>query len=271
MWIYSPEMFNAIEVQGYKFNIIKGYYFEKANIFKEFVEDLYNLRLKYPKSDPMNMIAKLLMNSLYGKFGMDPDLALNKFYIVNDIELDNLMNDKSIIILTDPIVLNISIDNSSNYLVSTSFKSTKSDDDDLNNSSSLNVNIAIASAITAYSRIIMSQYLADDQLNIYYTDTDSITVDKPLDNKYIGNDLGKFKLETEYKEAIFLAPKVYAGYTTDGKYICKIKGFTDTVPRFALDELKTLLNINNHLNLEHNKSSANFNYCYAKGVNKFYY
>jgi hypothetical protein len=28
------------------------------------------MRLTYPKSDPMNYIAKINMNSLYGKFGM---------------------------------------------------------------------------------------------------------------------------------------------------------------------------------------------------------
>ena len=32
---------------------------------------MYKLRLEYSKSDPMNLIAKLLMNSLYGRFGMD--------------------------------------------------------------------------------------------------------------------------------------------------------------------------------------------------------
>jgi hypothetical protein len=32
---------------------------------------MYNLRLQYPKSNPMNLIAKLLMNSLYGRFGMN--------------------------------------------------------------------------------------------------------------------------------------------------------------------------------------------------------
>jgi hypothetical protein len=28
------------------------------------------MRLQYPKSDPLNLICKLLMNSLYGRFGM---------------------------------------------------------------------------------------------------------------------------------------------------------------------------------------------------------
>jgi hypothetical protein len=32
---------------------------------------MYLLRLTYDKSNPMNLIAKLLMNSLYGRFGMD--------------------------------------------------------------------------------------------------------------------------------------------------------------------------------------------------------
>jgi len=31
--------------------------------------------LNYPKSDPMNFIAKILLNSLYGRFGMDDNLS----------------------------------------------------------------------------------------------------------------------------------------------------------------------------------------------------
>lgn len=37
---------------------------------QEFVETLYNLRLQYSKDHPMNYTAKLLLNSLYGRFGM---------------------------------------------------------------------------------------------------------------------------------------------------------------------------------------------------------
>ena len=62
-------MDNAVKM-GYNFEIIKGYQFDKGNIFKDYVNKMYNLRLEYPKTHPMNLIAKLLMNSLYGKFGM---------------------------------------------------------------------------------------------------------------------------------------------------------------------------------------------------------
>lgn len=68
-WVSSVEMDNAIKY-GYTFEIIKGYQFETGNIFKEYVQRMYNLRLKYSKGDAMNLIAKLLMNSLYGKFAM---------------------------------------------------------------------------------------------------------------------------------------------------------------------------------------------------------
>ena len=35
------------------------------------VEKLYSLRLKYKSGTPINLIAKLLMSSMYGKFGMN--------------------------------------------------------------------------------------------------------------------------------------------------------------------------------------------------------
>jgi len=54
--IFSAEMDNAIKL-GYKFEFLWGYKFEgKQNIFKDYVENLYNLRIEYPKSDPLNYI-----------------------------------------------------------------------------------------------------------------------------------------------------------------------------------------------------------------------
>ena len=50
----------------YQFEIIKGYEFEKGYIFKEYIEKMFTLRMEYLKGHPMNYIAKLLMNSLYG-------------------------------------------------------------------------------------------------------------------------------------------------------------------------------------------------------------
>jgi len=66
---FSQELYNA-EKFGYNFEILWGYTFKKANIFKEYITNLYQLRLEYPKTAPMNFIAKIHLNSLYGRFGM---------------------------------------------------------------------------------------------------------------------------------------------------------------------------------------------------------
>lgn len=67
--IFSSEMDNAVKY-GYNFKILSGYTFNKAVVFDKFVNDLYDLRLSYNKSHPLNFIAKILLNSLYGRFGM---------------------------------------------------------------------------------------------------------------------------------------------------------------------------------------------------------
>jgi hypothetical protein len=41
--LFSEEMKNA-EKYGYIFEILWGYTFERGNIFKDFVNDLYNIR-----------------------------------------------------------------------------------------------------------------------------------------------------------------------------------------------------------------------------------
>jgi DNA polymerase type B, organellar and viral len=86
--LFSEEMKNAIKY-GYKINILWGYNFNSENVFKDYVDFLYNLRLKYPKSDPMNFIAKILLNSLYGRFGMNdnfPTITIIPRDYYNDFE-----------------------------------------------------------------------------------------------------------------------------------------------------------------------------------------
>jgi len=72
--LFSMEMDNAMKL-GYKFEILWGYTFNNENIFKNYVTFLYNLRNEYPRGSAMNHIAKILLNSLYGRFGMDDNFA----------------------------------------------------------------------------------------------------------------------------------------------------------------------------------------------------
>nr|UKQ56109.1 DNA polymerase family B [Taiwanofungus camphoratus]WRO45216.1 DNA polymerase family B [Taiwanofungus sp. YW-2023a] len=77
MKINSPEYYNALKY--YDFTINSCYFFKKGDIFSKFVTDFYNLRQQSPKSDPMNLVAKLFMNSLYGRFAMKTEFNKHEF------------------------------------------------------------------------------------------------------------------------------------------------------------------------------------------------
>jgi DNA polymerase type B, organellar and viral len=187
--IFSEEMNNAIKY-GYKFNILSGYLFEQANIFSEYIEDLYEIKKYHNKDEPMYLISKLLMNSLYGRFGMDYMLYTHN--IIEDNELYNLIDNYSI---NEIIPLD---DNKSlvSYLDDNNIKNVL-----LSNESKSNISISIAAAITAGARIHMSQFKNNPNYNLYYSDTDSIDIDKPLPDYYVGKELGDMKL---YSNIIFI-------------------------------------------------------------------
>ena len=61
-------------------------------------------------------------------------------------------------------------------------------------------------------------------INSYYSDTDSIFTKKPINQKLIGKEIGKFKkeYEGEIKKGVFASPKLYILDTLAGfKRICK--------------------------------------------------
>jgi hypothetical protein len=104
-----------------------------------------------------------------------------------------------------------------------------------------NVSIGIASAITAYARIHMSQFKNNPDFNLFYSDTDSIYIDKPLPKDLVNSKiLGKMKLENILDKAIFLAPKLYYLEIEDGKVIYKVKGLSHDV-KLTIDDFENLL------------------------------
>jgi hypothetical protein len=76
----------------------------------------------------------------------------------------------------------------------------------------------------------MSQFKNNPNFRLYYSDTDSIYIDRPLPDNFISNTiLGKMKLEYILNDAIFLAPKVYYLECDNGKVIYKVKGLKHEV------------------------------------------
>jgi hypothetical protein len=93
---FSEELYNA-EKHGYKFEIIRGFLFEKkAYIFSDYVDTLYNLKENSLKGSADYTISKLLLNSLYGRFGMDPEIELHR--VVNDIDAFTIENSDEFIV-----------------------------------------------------------------------------------------------------------------------------------------------------------------------------
>jgi hypothetical protein len=234
MKINSCEYFNALK--DYDIQVRSGFLFDKTNIFYDYVNDMYDLRMQYPKDHPMNMIAKLLQNSLYGRFALNPLLENHVF--CNFEEFKSLTEKFNIIEEMDL--------GEDGMFVSYTSKNLDSLD------SSVKSSITIASAVTAYARVHMSQYKNNPDFELYYTDTDSIFIDRPLPDHMVGKELGKMKLEYVFTDCVFLGPKIYAGITEDGKYICKIKGFKDA-KSVSLENLKGLLVKDSTLMLKHNK------------------
>jgi hypothetical protein len=104
------------------------------------------------------------------------------------------------------------------------------------------VNIAIASAITAYARIKMSYFKNNPNFKLFYSDTDNIVINKPLPPLMVADGLGLMKLEHVIEKAVFLAPKVYGLMEENGHEIIKAKGLTkNTINTIKLSDLEKLL------------------------------
>jgi hypothetical protein len=235
-WIFSGEMDNAIKF-GYTFEILKGYQFEKGNLFKDYVNKLYELRLQYPKAHPMNLIAKLLMNSLYGKFGMKVEKTT--FDIFNLNTDDDLISLKKLLDSVGESIQDFVELGDNKYVFVRNTLSNVFNEDSYHGS---DVNIAIASAITAGARCLMSQFKNNPNYNLYYSDTDSIVIDQSLDPSVVGDKLGLLKLEHTIKKAVFLAPKVYGLVDTEGNELIKVKGVTEEITsNIHINDLEALL------------------------------
>lgn len=247
--IYSSvEIYNAMENFGYNFNVLRGYiYKESALVYEQYVNYFSNIKANTPKTDSMYLISKLLMNSLYGKTGQG--YKFEDTLIVTQKELLKLIQNPKVEISTitelDKDLTLITCINNNKY-------EAKPD----NVIRSFNGSIVHASLITASARVEMYnsiKLLTELGYKIYYMDTDSLVVNKPLPAEMIdAAKLGKFKLENIYQEAVFLAPKVYAGITTDGREVIKIKGLNYD-QALTYNKLKTLLTKDSSLVLEQNK------------------
>jgi hypothetical protein len=186
---------------GYKVTeILEGHRFDSKYLFNEYIEEFYKLKSQVKGGE--RYVVKLLLNGLYGYFGRKSEgLFVDYTPLGGGASLEEG--------LTPTRELHSRVPLTDNYdlTILSGYKHTPA-------------NVAIAAAITAYSRILINQFKVDPNNVCFYSDTDSVFLQKPLDPKWIGPELGKFKDELNGEfitEAIFMKWKTYAYKTSDGK------------------------------------------------------
>ena len=85
----SIEIKNAVKY-GYKFDILSGYLFTSEDLFSKYVNSIYQMKENSPKGSAMYTLSKLLLNSLYGRFGLNP--LLDKYMITTTKDMEKKLN-----------------------------------------------------------------------------------------------------------------------------------------------------------------------------------
>jgi len=172
--------------QGTKITKIhRGAVFETGDdFFKEFVDVLYNMRLKAKEEGDAvgDIMCKLLLNSCYGKFGVDV-FDKENLVLCEDGEFDvqyeiPLGNDIFACLTTVSVKLEKTFNN-----------------------------VAVAGWVTALARVHLHKlFIQAGEKFVFNCDTDSVFTTKKLKT---GSGLGALKLEYASEEAVFLLPKTY--------------------------------------------------------------
>ena len=221
-----------VESSGYKGNDIDAYiqaYKDHCNV----VLDKYNIK----PNKGMKLLAKIRLNSLWGKFGQRDDMRSNEY----------LCPDKWFRLLNRHIKGEVVIHNET--LIDENCLYAQYTEKNSDNSSLLTTNVAVAGFVTAQARLRLYKELHKLGDRVLYCDTDSIIYEyrEGEYNVTEGNLLGQWEAETETPiiEFAALGPKSYAYKCMDpNEYDTKCKGVTlnySNSQKFNFDTLKDLV------------------------------
>lgn len=219
-WFFSPQIEYALE-HGYKINIRKGYNFNRvSDVFKDYIHTIY--KEKEQTTGAIRLINKFLLNGLLGRFGMHIDKKITSLVSDYDVYMDiitkhsvydekKISNDLMLVTHGSEPGKAICEQHGIDYIDVLNNKKGRSNlQEDFNDVR--NVSVCVSAAVTGYSSIFMLRikaYILSQGGKIYYTDTDSIVTDIPLPGKYVGEDLGLFKLEHKIIRGYFISSKLY--------------------------------------------------------------
>lgn len=174
--------------------------YEQGFIFKEYVDFFFGLRRAAQErgDDTADALAKLFMNSLYGKFGQ----RNYEWETVPGLWLDEPGT---------AVIINSQTGKAEVWRRLGDLCQKRSEE----RQEGYNSFCAIAAHATSYARMVISQHRATCGLeHALYTDTDSLIVDddglgRLVAAQAIGKELGRLKVEESAQEVTITAPKNY--------------------------------------------------------------
>jgi hypothetical protein len=231
--MFSSELLKyARDVDNVNIAIKYGYKFERGiDVFKKYVEHYFNIKRDAELENNMGKrtLAKLLLNSLYGRFGLKyqgsrtdivsssktRELTL-KYKVLENFVIDKDNQLEIIKYTSEPSDILKDID-PKGYLNIISKKENSNED-------FINRSLPISAMITSYAACFMHKILNIPGNECYYSDTDCAVLKYPLNPTYVGNNLGQFKYIGKAKRAYFISPKTYCLVMENGETIIRSKG-----------------------------------------------
>lgn len=173
--------------------ILSVIYHSRLQDFREYIEHFYQQRLtaKATGDKAGDLFAKLLMNSLYGKFGANPE-NYAEYRILPPDDLDEVLDPEN------------------EYNLSGELGPWLLTEKGLDDESMRYYNVATAASITGFVRAYLWRAINKTGVsNMLYCDTDSIATSDSGNALDVGNALGQWKHEGEFDKAGIAGKKMY--------------------------------------------------------------
>jgi len=194
------ELIAAIETDTVsELKFLQWYDFPEKKSFSDYINYFWDKRLGYKAAGDKHAsdFAKLMMNSLYGKFATNPDRYKENFLVPKDefysdfIHYD-LYETDSWHEFREWVIVQREQDNSKKKFF----------------------NLATAASITGFNRAKLWRALTECE-RPFYCDTDSITAVSFDTDKSVtlGSELGEWEIEHEYDRVVVCGKKLYAFHT----------------------------------------------------------
>lgn len=234
LWRNYIKKFLKIKLETSPFSCSEDEYRNKAK--------LLGIELGELKPNPgLRFIAKICLNSLWGKFGQNPKVTHREY-------IDNVSRFYEIVINKKIENLSVAFIEGSNELIYVTY-----DEKDACLKASYNTNIYVACFTASHARLRLYELMDKLNLNLCYCDTDSIIYienekTEKIVKPYLGDSLGKWTDELNGRKITYwncAQPKDYGYILDDGEVKGKCKGFrvnAETEEKMTFEERTRLIN-----------------------------